>query len=117
MFNRLSNSSSFLVNSFFADAARQVNAVVTTIPPRKSESGSSVESLMTPLLFDAASPTLAIPMPVEVQMNCDTDSIVIFTIRTFYLMGATDSRRAVSPVRFSQRLTMTSQYKGSISMP
>ena len=109
MFNRLSNSSSFLVNSFFADAARQVNAVVTTIPPRKSESGSSVESLMTPLLFDAASPTLAIPMPVEVQMNCDTDSIVVLIMWSFYLVGATVSRCAVSPVKFSHRFTMTSQ--------
>lgn len=78
------------------DAALQVSAVVTTIPPRKSERGRSVDSLIIPLGVVAASPTLAIPTPVLVQMNCDTDSIVMFTIRTFYLMGATDSRRAVS---------------------
>lgn len=75
-----------------ADAARQVSAVVTTIPPRNSESGSKVESLMIPFVGVAASPTLAIPTLVEVQMNWETDSIVVLSMWSFYLVGATDSR-------------------------
>ena len=68
--------SSFLVSSFLREAARQVKAVVTMMPPRKSESGSNVDSSMMLVLPDAASPSDAIPIPVEVQMNCDSISIV-----------------------------------------
>ena len=99
--------SSFLVSSFFREAARQVKAVVTMMPPRKSDNGSNVDSSMMPVP-DAASPSDATPIPVEVQMNCDSISIVLI-IRTFYFVEATDSHCAVSPVRFSHLLIITSQ--------
>ena len=60
----------------FADAALQVKAADTPIPPMNSESGRSVELLMMLVSLVAASPSDAMPTPDEVQMNCESDSMM-----------------------------------------
>ena len=60
----------------FADAARHVSAADTPIPPMNSESGRSVELLMMLVSVVAASPSDAMPTPDEVQMNCESDSMM-----------------------------------------
>ena len=85
------------------------------MPPMNNDNGRRVDSLMIPVPDCDATPTPASAIPDEVQMNCDRLSIVFEIIeRPFY---SAESSVAVSPVKFSHRLTMTSQYNGSISIP
>ena len=71
----------------FADAARHVRAADKPIPPMNSESGRSVELLMMLVSVVAASPSDAMPTPDDVQMNCDSDSM-IFVMPAILLSGS-----------------------------
>ena len=69
-------SRSLKLRADFADAALHVRAADKPIPPMNSESGRSVELLMMLVSVVAASPSDAMPTPDEVQMNCESDSMM-----------------------------------------